>query len=142
MSKSTSGEFVTGEVVAQALLALCHAALNQSEQRDEAASRARELRSRITARGEVMVVDIALAQVQGLRGERDAAVTALRGLAKDAESRNWQIYALEAQLAALQLIERPPAALDAGELRRRMAATAREHGFGWIAIRLGIPASH
>lgn len=142
VSKSTSGEFVTGEVVAQALLALCHAALNQSEQRDEAASRARELRSRITARGEVMVVDIALAQVQGLRGERDAAVTALRGLAKDAESRNWQMYALEAQLAALQLIERPPAALDAGELRRRMAATAREHGFGWIAIRLGIPASH
>jgi tetratricopeptide (TPR) repeat protein len=135
--KSTSGEFVTGEATAQALLALCHAALNQPKLRDETARRARELRSRITARGEVIPVDIALAQVEGQRGDRDAAVTTLHGLAVDSESRYWLAYSLEAQFAALQLLEQPPVARDAAELRRRIKATAQQHGFGWILARLG-----
>ncbi len=134
--KSTAGEFVTGEATTQALLALCHAALNQTEQRDEAVRRARELRGRINARGEVIAVDIALASLQSSAAERDAAVNALHALAQDAENRHWLAYSLEAQLAALQLLEHPPVAHDAAELRRRLTLTAQQHGFGWVLTRL------
>ncbi|MFT3792584.1 MAG: protein kinase [Rudaea sp.] len=136
VEKSGSGEFVTGEAIAQSLLALCEAALGEPARRDEAAARARELRSRITARGEVIVVDIALAEVQGLRGEREAAVAALRAAAKDAEKRRWLVHSLEAQLAELRLLERAPVAPGTAELRRRIAAVAQQHGFGGISMRL------
>ncbi len=137
IDKSISGEFITGEVTGQALLALCYAALNEPEKRDEAVRRARELRSRITARGEVVAADIALAQLQGLVGERDVGVAKLRGLAADAENRRWLAYSLEAQLAELQLLERPPVARDAAELRRRITVVAEQHGFDWVSAHLG-----
>jgi serine/threonine-protein kinase len=132
-----SGEAITIEALTQALLARCHAALQQGEPRDEATRRARELRSRINARGEAIMVDIALAELRGFAGERDAAVDTLRGLAQDTENRHWLAYSLEAQLAELRLLERPPVARDAAELRRRITSTADQHGFGGILLRLG-----
>lgn len=134
--KPSPGEFVTGEATSQGLLALCQAALGQSELRDQALSRARELRSRITARGEAVAVDITLAQVQGLSGNRSEAVAALRVLAADAEARQWVAHSLEAQFAALQLLEREPAVPGAAELRTQVTAAARKYGFVSLLTRL------
>jgi hypothetical protein len=126
-------DMVTGQAVAASLLALCDAALGRTRDRDLEAAKARELRGRITERQEVFQVDIALAQVRGLAGDRPSAIAALRELAADASRRRWLGWSLEAKLAAVQL-----AGGDHQIARQRaeLTASARKAGYGWIVRRL------
>jgi tetratricopeptide (TPR) repeat protein len=129
-------EATAGEADADALLALCQESLGDTAQRDRAASRARELRTRITERQEVFAVDISLAILRARGGGASEAVSDLRALAADAERRHWLGWSLEAELAmveALQLQHDPGAAT----LRAEVVSTARGHGFGWVLTRLG-----
>ncbi|MGH7025668.1 MAG: winged helix-turn-helix domain-containing protein [Caulobacteraceae bacterium] len=130
------GEMITGEAVSASLLAICDAALGRTRERDLAAARARNLRSRVTERQEVIQVDIALAQLRGAAGEPAVAIASLRDLAADAARRHWLGWSLEARLAAVQVAT---AAGDrqAGRQRANLVASARKSGFGWIVRRLG-----
>jgi hypothetical protein len=129
------GEVVATEAEAQALAALCHAALGQDEERDRAAARARELRSAITLRLPGATIDVELARLLGVSGQQEQAASRLLALADDAEKRQWIALALEARLGAVQLLEQmsDPTAADQ---RRRLEAAARAHGFGWVMARL------
>jgi DNA-binding winged helix-turn-helix (wHTH) protein/tetratricopeptide (TPR) repeat protein len=128
----------TGEADAQAMLALCAQALGNTAERDQAAGQARRLRQSITSRQEVYVVDIAMARLADDTPARAAAAQKLLALAVDAEGRHWLGWALEAKVAAWELLRghgtgpagvNPP---DAEVLRREIQRTAREHGFGRI----------
>jgi ATP/maltotriose-dependent transcriptional regulator MalT len=128
----------TGEADAQAMLALCAQALGNTAERDQAAGQARRLRQSITSRQEVYVVDIAMARLADDTPARAAAAQKLLALAADAEGRHWLGWALEAKVAAWELLRgrgtgpagaNPP---DAEVLRREIQRTAREHGFGRI----------
>jgi hypothetical protein len=129
------GEVVATEAEAQALAALCHAALEDDEARDRAAARARELRSAITLRLPGANIDVDLARLLGVSGQQKQAVSRLLALADDAEKRQWIALALEARLGAVQLLEQisDPTAADQ---RKRLDAAARAHGFGWVMARL------
>ncbi|MEO5558640.1 MAG: hypothetical protein ABIO49_02720 [Dokdonella sp.] len=121
-------EASTGEADAQALLALCEEAAGNASARDVAATRARELRTRITERQEVFMVDIALARLHSNAGPIDTALTTLRDLAADAEKRHWITWSLESRLALWQLLEEKhdpsaPSVLNA------LKAEAKAHGF-------------
>ncbi|HLY51973.1 MAG TPA: hypothetical protein VKQ31_03085, partial [Steroidobacteraceae bacterium] len=126
-----AGEERTGEADAEAMLALCAQALGDATARDQSLERARSLRQSITSRQEVYVVDIALARLASAsdRGEKSAA--RLVALAADAERRHWMVWALEAKLAAWELM-RDRHAAGADSLRRDIEDTARRHGFGRI----------
>ena len=80
-----------GQAVSEALLALCHAALGDIAASNRVAARARELRSRTNQRGEVLLLDIALTELQGNTGARQAAVarTACEALAASARRRGF-----------------------------------------------------
>jgi hypothetical protein len=122
----------TGEADAEAMLALCEQALGNPAGRNQALQRARLLRQSITSRQEVYVVDIALARL-GDPAQSDTSVAAnkLLALAGDAERRHFIGWALEAKLAAWELMQ----ARDAGAadtLRAGIENTAREHGFGRV----------
>jgi DNA-binding winged helix-turn-helix (wHTH) protein/tetratricopeptide (TPR) repeat protein len=123
-------EMATGQAVAASQAALAYAALGRSADRDREAARARDLRSRITERQEVIQVDMALAQLRGLSGDHAGAIAALNDLAADAATRRWLGWSLEAKLAAVQL--------GAGARPRAdLAAAARKAGYGWLVKRLG-----
>jgi hypothetical protein len=80
-------------------------------------------------------VDILLAQLKGMSGQRREAIPRLLELAEDAQKRYWIALALEAKLAAVGLLdeENDP---SAAQTRREVEQTARQHGFGWILARL------
>jgi DNA-binding winged helix-turn-helix (wHTH) protein/tetratricopeptide (TPR) repeat protein len=128
----------TGEADAQALLALCAQALGNTTERDQAAGQARKLRQSITSRQEVYGVDIAMARLAGETPARAAAVQKLLALAADAGKRHWLGWALEAKVAAWELLRArgtDPAGANpaaAESLGREIRQTAREHGFGRI----------
>ncbi len=126
---------VAGEIVAQSLGALCYLALNQIDESDHLAARARELRSATTQRQEVADADIALMELLGMSGQRNKAIVQLREFAADAEKRHWLAHSLEAELAVVQLLEQAhdPTAAAA---RQRLEEKARQHGFGWVLTRL------
>jgi len=124
----------TGEANAEALLALCAQILGDTAARDQALERARALRQSITARQEVYVVDIAIARL----ASDPKSVERLLALAADAEHRHWMGWALEAKLAAWELL-RERHASEADNLRRDIESSARRHGFGRI---LGLLAQH
>jgi len=100
------------------------------------AARASELRSRITARQEVLTVDIALAQLRGEMGEREQAITSLQRLAQDAESRKWLGQAMEGRLAELRIRQFGTDAPRIASLRSQIETVARQHGFAWVLTRL------
>ena len=129
------GEVVPSEAEAQGLVAICYAALSRNEERDRAATRARELRSAVTIRGSAAVVDILLARLAGMSGQQQQAAARLAELASDAERRDWTAIALEARLAAVQL---PGQTHDpaASARRERLRADAESHDFRWITERL------
>ncbi|HEY2445165.1 MAG TPA: winged helix-turn-helix domain-containing protein [Rhizomicrobium sp.] len=131
-----SAELTTGEAVALSLDALCDAALGKTRERDNAAARARELRSRINERQEVIQADIALAELQGETGQREQAIEQLRNIADDARKRQWQNWALEADLASARVLAAGGETTRANALRTSIAATARKLGFGWVLQRL------
>lgn len=124
----------TGEAEANALLALCEQALGHAAGREQALERARTLRRSITSRQEVYVVDIALARL-GPAPDRTATAERLLALARDADGRHFLNWALEAKLAAWELLHAESTA-SAPALRRDIESTARAHGFGRILHQL------
>jgi DNA-binding winged helix-turn-helix (wHTH) protein/tetratricopeptide (TPR) repeat protein len=122
----------TGEANAQAILALCAQALGDAAARDQAEDRARKLRQSITLRQEIYVVDIALARLDGEIQADPTAVARLLALAADAEKRRWVGWALEARLAAWEILQERDAGA-AHRLRDDIERAARRHGFGRIA---------
>lgn len=131
-----AGDEPAGQAVSEALLALCDVALGDVSASDREAAHAHELRSRTNQRGEVLLLDIALAELQGETGDRHAAVTALQSLADDAGKRQWLGMEFETRLAALRLLERgaDPAATKVAYAA--LAASARSRGFGWVLLRM------
>jgi DNA-binding winged helix-turn-helix (wHTH) protein/Tfp pilus assembly protein PilF len=132
----TASDEPAGQAVSEALLALCDVALGDVAASDRAAARARELRSRTNQRGEVLLLDIALAELQGETGDRHAAMTALQSLADDAGKRQWQGMELETRLAALRLLERGADSAATRTAYDALAADARSRGFGWVLQRM------
>jgi DNA-binding winged helix-turn-helix (wHTH) protein/tetratricopeptide (TPR) repeat protein len=127
----------TGEADAQAMLALCAQALGNAAERDQAAGQARKLRQSSTSRQEVYVVDIAMARLAGETPARAAAVQKLFALAADAEGRHWLSWALEAKLAAWELLHASSTDRAAAQaLRAQIEKSAHEHGFGRVLKKL------
>jgi DNA-binding winged helix-turn-helix (wHTH) protein/tetratricopeptide (TPR) repeat protein len=131
-----------GEATTNALLALCAAAQNDAAARDAALKRAGDLRSQVTARQEVLYLDIALAELQAQLGQPAQALAALRGYADDALKRHWVGYAFEARLAMLRVLEQGNDAAAATSARDALIADARKAGFGWVEQRVAKPQSH
>lgn len=127
-------EVETGEADADALLALCAQALGDRAQREQAASRARQLRESITSRQEVFQVDIALAQLEAVRDS--SGVDKLLSLAADAAQRHFIAWSLEARLAAWEVLRARKSGADADAVREQLQADARKAGFGRILNRL------
>jgi tetratricopeptide (TPR) repeat protein len=117
----------TGEANAEAMLALCAQALGDPAARDQALERARALRRSITSRQEVYLVDIVMTRLSGDPKSADR----LLAMAEDAGQRQWVSWALEAKLAAWELLHAQHAPGAEG-LRREIEGTARRHGFGRI----------
>lgn len=128
-------EMATGEAVATSLLALCDDALGRTAQRDASVKHADELRGRMTERLELIQADIALAELRGKSGESDRAISQLEALADDARKRLWPGWALEAELAELHVLQKNKLMERAAVLRARIAAEARQQGFGWVLQR-------
>jgi hypothetical protein len=97
------------------------------------------LRQAITSRQEVYVVDIALAQI-GARNDA-ARVERLLTLADDAEQRQFIPWALEARLAAWQLLRTRGAGAAPDALRVEIEKSARRRGFGRILRLLQQPVA-
>jgi DNA-binding winged helix-turn-helix (wHTH) protein/tetratricopeptide (TPR) repeat protein len=129
----------TGEADAQALLALCAQALGDAAARDRAAARAATLRAAITARQEIYIVDIALAQLAEGPIHRGEAIARLAEIATDAERRHWLTWAMEAKLAQWRLLRLQGDAAGAAALTGELQATAREHGYRRILALMKVP---
>jgi DNA-binding winged helix-turn-helix (wHTH) protein/tetratricopeptide (TPR) repeat protein len=121
----------TGEADAEAMLATCAQALGDAAARDQALRRARTLRQSITSRQEVYLVDITLARLADASHTDPKTADRLLALSADAGQRHWVSWALEAKLAAWELL-RAERASGADGLRREIESTARRHGFGRI----------
>ncbi len=125
----------TGEADAEASLALCEQALGDAAAREKAAAKTRELLMGITERGETFEARIALAELDGLTGKRDAALASLRELAADAQERQWVEWSLDARLSAVNVLGRVEDPATA-TMSSALEADARKQGFGWVVIRL------
>jgi DNA-binding winged helix-turn-helix (wHTH) protein/tetratricopeptide (TPR) repeat protein len=125
----------TGEADAEAALALCEQALGDAAAREKAAANTRELLKGITERGETFEARIALAELDGLTGKRDASLVSLRELAVDAQERQWVEWSLDARLSAVNVLAQvhDPAAVT---MSSELEADARKQGFGWVVMRL------
>lgn len=121
----------TGEADAEAMLALCEQQLGNRAARDAAAARARALRQSINSRQEVYAADLALARIADGAQARDAAATRLLALAADAEQRHWLSWALEARLAAWQLLQ-AQGNDRARNLGHEIQSAASAHGYARI----------
>jgi tetratricopeptide (TPR) repeat protein len=134
-----AAEVRTGEADAAALQARCAQELGDGAARDEALEHARTLRQSITSRQEVYMVDIALARLDQ-RGRSDSALASdrLLALGADAERRHFVGWALEARLAAWELLRRR-AAGAAATLQQQLEHSARQHGYGRILTLLAYP---
>ena len=121
-----------GQAVNQDLLALSYDALGDAVERDRAVAQARELRSRVNNRAEVLPLDIALVQLQGHGRNPAAAISALSARAEDANDRHWVGMALEANLAALRLQQRGSDPAAEKVARRALKASAGRLGFRWV----------
>jgi tetratricopeptide (TPR) repeat protein len=120
------------ETGAQALLALCYAALDMPAERDAAAKRARELRSRVTFHQDLFAADVALVYLDNA-GAADVA-SRLLALAAEAQKKLWVPEAFEARLAALQTLRKAHAP-QANALQREIESAAQAGGFVWVAVR-------
>lgn len=112
--------------------------LGDTAARDRALRRARALRQSMTSRQEIYVVDIATARLDDASHSGPSSPERLLTLAADAERRHWVAWALEAKLAAWQLL-RARQADRAQALYRDIDETARRHGFGRIRMLLKHP---
>jgi len=122
-------EAATGEADAEALLAVCAQAMGDPAERNRALDRVRVLRRAITARQEIYLVDIALAQLDhAASGE---AARHLHALAQDAANRHFLAWSLEARLAEWRVLaaQGKPAA---PKVRAQLETEARQGGFNRI----------
>jgi tetratricopeptide (TPR) repeat protein len=129
----------TGEADAEALLALCAQALKDPAERDRAVAKARELRTAITSRQEVYLVDIALARLASGGQQRSEAVAKLHELASDAQRRHWIGWSLEAKLAEWQILKSEGNEAAASRARADLEAAAHARGFNRIIALLNNP---
>ena len=134
----TVSQQIAGQAVSESMLALCYSALGDPQERDKAASHAVALRDRVNQLAEVLPVDIAMAQLQGETGALDSAIDRLHTLAADAQKRRWVGMAMEARLAAVQLLARGNDAAAAKKARDDLAQSARTLGFGWVSQRIAM----
>lgn len=127
------------QAMVQAWMALTANALGNLAARDRAATRARELRSKLGSHAATFDVDLALARLRGERGDTQPALADLAALASGARHRGDIDSALKAELIRVKLLakNRDPRAAKA---RSALAAEARHDGFGWIVQRLAAPA--
>jgi tetratricopeptide (TPR) repeat protein len=130
-----SATLTVAEANAQSLLAQCRFAQGKNAEAERALARARELRSRITARGGVFVADLALADLNAPSDNKARAAESMLALAADAEKRLWIGPALDAQLAALAVLEATHSS-SAATVREQIATRARQQGFRWVLARL------
>lgn len=130
-----------GEATSAALLALCAEALHDRTGREQLAAQARGLRSGVTARAEVFELDVALAELQGLTGQREPSLAELHKLAADASQRQWPGLAFEARLAGLRVLEHGDNPAAAKSARATLLTDARHAGFGWVAQRAAGPTT-
>jgi hypothetical protein len=114
--------------------------LGEFAERDRAAARARSLRSSMTSKQEIYDVDIALAQLANGPEQRGEAIKRLRDLANDAQRRQWIGWALEAKLAAWQLLRAGGNAAAASRARDELATEAGKRGYLRIIALLNAPA--
>jgi serine/threonine protein kinase/tetratricopeptide (TPR) repeat protein len=136
----TTGDSVASEANAQSLLALCYQKLHRPAERDQAAARAKDQRTRTTTRYEVIGTDVALAQLNGETQDRHQAIQALRAIADDAERRHWIIDSMEAKLAAFGLLEGNRERDDIAWIHQ-LETQAREHRFDWALQRMKIKST-
>lgn len=134
----TDAKADTGVANAEALLAVCAQRLHESAERDRAVVHARSLRSAISSRQEIYIVDIALASL-GNPDQRSAAVDGLRNLAMDAERRHWVGWSLESRLAEWQLLKGLGNESEASATRATLEKAARSLGFKRILALLESP---
>jgi hypothetical protein len=132
---SKRAELLTGEADSLASLALCEQALGDAVAREKAAANTRELLKGITERGETFETRIALAELDGLTGKRDAALASLRELAVDAQNRQWLEWSLDARLSAFNVLVQANDPV-AETMRSGLETDARKQGFGWVVMRL------
>ena len=132
---SKRAELLTGEADSQASLALCEQALGDAAAREKAAANTRELLKGITERGETFEVRIALAELDGLTGKREAALASLHELAADAQERQWMEWSLDARLSAVNVLAQADDSA-AATMRSELETDARKFGFGWVVMRL------
>ncbi len=130
-----ANEFPTGEADATAMLALCAQAQGDTAARDHAMARARKLRDSITSKQEVFFVDIPLAEVAAR--QNGAGVGQLLEIADDAERRHFIAWAVEARLAALNVMQgRDEGTASAQALRVKLENDAQRDGFGRVLRRI------
>ena len=89
----------------------------------------------MTERQEVMQVDLALTELRGETGDSAYAISRLQSMAADARTRLWPGWALEAELAELNVLKKAGQTAQAVALRTRIAGEARQEGFGWVLQR-------
>ncbi|HEV8442132.1 MAG TPA: winged helix-turn-helix domain-containing protein [Steroidobacteraceae bacterium] len=130
-----------GEATASALLAVCADGLKDPNARDQEAARARELRGGITQRAEVFQLDVTLAELRGISGQRQQAHDELRALTLEAIRRRWPGLALEARLAELHMLALDGDSARIDSSRKSLDAEARRAGYGWVRERLRSPSS-
>jgi DNA-binding winged helix-turn-helix (wHTH) protein/tetratricopeptide (TPR) repeat protein len=123
----------TGQSTAESLLALCQFTLGD-KQSAATLAHAKELRSRINERQEVIQNDIAFAESEGQSGDVSGSVKQLEALAADARTRYWLGWALEAELAELRVLRRGINS-RADELRLAIVKEAKAKGYGWVLAR-------
>jgi tetratricopeptide (TPR) repeat protein len=128
-------ETKTGQAEAEALRALCYQQIGDFGQRDAALTRAQTLRTAITSRLEIYIVDIVSAQLGFAEGRHSDAIAKLNAIAVDAARRHWLRWSLEAQLAAWQLAQINRDQTSATRLRKDLEKTARSHNMGRILAR-------
>jgi DNA-binding winged helix-turn-helix (wHTH) protein/tetratricopeptide (TPR) repeat protein len=137
---SAAKEFA-GEATASAFLAICAGGLEDLKARDRQAAHARELRGGITQRAEVFELDVALAELRGVSGQREQAQHELRALTLEATQRRWPGLALEARMAELQVLSPGGDSAKVESSRKALAAEAGRAGYGWVRERLRTPSS-
>jgi tetratricopeptide (TPR) repeat protein len=129
----------TGEANAEALLALCAQEQGDTTERDRASARARQLRTAITSKQEIYVVDIALAQLPTDARARNDALDGLRKTAIDAERRHWVSWALEAQLAEWRVLKAGGDEAAASRVGAELRSKAERYGFRRIVALVNAP---
>jgi hypothetical protein len=129
-------ETKTGQAEAEALRAACYQQIGDFSQRDAALTRAHALRTAITSRLEIYIVDIVSAQLGFAEGRHSDAIAKLNAIAVDAAQRHWLRWSLEAQLAAWQLAQINRDQTSATRLRKDLEKSARDHNMGRILARV------